>query len=171
VVTGAAAHRGGCGLWISSVHRPGSAAQLVKNLPSGTSRVDASGWFRVTKAGRAHDVVPILTLRRRVFPVVSLVRGNHTGRLFLRTTTGPGQTVDRPLGGRIGLGEWHRVQVDVRLRGAHSGVQVRLDGKRLRGGSALTMPSRVATDAVLGTNHRGQQLTIDVDDMVITTRH
>jgi hypothetical protein len=147
-----------------------SKANIRRSLPSGTSDVWATGWFRVNKQGWSGSNVPTFRLFSGSRRILDVHRQNISGDLTLRTATSSGSWRYVKLGRKLELGRWYYLEVHARAAWGSSLVSVWLNGTRLYRSYTYPLVTSRFTLVMIGAEHSRQVMDLGFDNVVVKAR-
>lgn len=159
---------GGCALQLHvTADRWDSRANVTKTLPTGTTEVWATGWFKVQREGADGWNTPtfrVFTNGKRIFDIS---RQNGDGNLFVRWPDGNGGSTIPSTGRRLSLGRWYDIKIHLVASGNNSTVEVWLDGTKVHETHGATFGVANFDVLMVGAEHQKQEGDTAVDDVVV----
>ncbi len=136
-----------------------SSVDLRKTFAAQQMNVTASGNFDVLQQG-AHDLALLRLLDPRWRPIATVYRTNRS----IEVAYGGRRVTTR---GKLAIGKWAAISLHVAIKGGHSMVEVRLNGRRIYRTRRAALGGNGVSTLQLGNGIPRQPFTLAIDQIKV----
>ena len=136
-----------------------SSVDLRKTFAAQQMNVTASGNFDVLQQG-AHDLALLRLLDPRWRPIATVYRTNRA----IEVAYGGRRVTTR---GKLAIGKWAAISLHVAIKGGHSMVEVRLNGRRIYRTRRAALGGNGVSTLQLGNGIPRQPFTLAIDQIKV----
>ena len=162
------AHTGSCSAHLQATNTLGSIANMGYGLEAGTKRASADAWVNIVSGGLRGNNVPYVRFFAGATRIADVFRDNATGTPWLRITNPNGTfSYTKLSASNMRLNVWHHVQMQVRVNGEKSSIEIWLDGARVFSNNRVVLGATSLSKVQFGAEHPRQMGDSYVDDVII----